>query len=113
MKDDSYEGLKWLYNREFSLGFLGKDINSKFALISLLGYLVMKLRKKKPEVTFLDTLIKINNAGTKSVPDKTAKSIAIIAEDFAYGCENFPTFDLKDKDIPKKIKEILNSSLPF
>lgn len=45
MKDDSYEELRWLYNREFSLGFLGKDINNKFALISLLGYLVMKLKE--------------------------------------------------------------------
>ena len=36
-----------------------------------------------------------------------------MCEDFAYGCKEFPTFGIKDKDIPLKIKEILKTYLPF
>lgn len=110
---NDYEELSKQYLLNYSLGFLGKDINSKFALISLLGYLTMKIKEKKNNVTHLDIINKINNTGRKSISDKQAKSIAIVAEDFAYGCTDFLTFDLKDKEIPSKIKEILDSTLPF
>ena len=43
----SYKQLNQLYNKYFSLGYLNTDINAKLALISLIGYIVKELKKKK------------------------------------------------------------------
>lgn len=94
----------------YSLGYLNTDINSKFALISLINYLVMKLKEKKPDVTYYQIIYKI--AGT-SFPEDFIKGLAIVCEDFAYGCKEFPTFGISPKEIPKKIKEILDTYIPF
>ena len=41
-----YTDLSNLYNKYFSIGFLGADINNKFALISLVCYITYKVRRK-------------------------------------------------------------------
>ena len=40
-------------------------------------------------------------------------TLAIICSDFAYGCTSFPTFGIPDKNIPAKIKELLDKHVPF
>lgn len=105
-----YEEMQRIYSKYFSLGFLGNNISNKFALISLTCYLVEKLKTKKPDVTHWTVLYKISNG---SVPEDLLKGLSVICSDFAYGCTEFPTFDLKDKDIPAKIKELLNMNNPF
>lgn len=107
----SYKQLAQLYNKYFSLGNLGGNINLKFALISLLGNIVTQLKKKNPDVTYYEILNKI--ATGTGAPDEFIQVVAIIAEDFAYNCTDFPTFDLKPKEMITKIKEILNMYLPF
>ena len=102
-----------LYHDNFSLHFLGNDINNKFALISLVAYLVYKLRPKNPDVTEWSVLCKINGAGPTSIPDDILKRRAIICEDFGDGCTSFPTFGIAEKDIPAKIKELLEKYVPF
>lgn len=109
----SYEEMQTLYSKYFSLDFLGSDINNKFALISLTCYLTSKLKVKKPDVTHLSILCAINNKGTTHVPEDYIKRLAVVCSDFAYGCTQFPTFGIDDKDIPAKIKEIMSSRLPF
>lgn len=109
----SYEKLQTIYNKYFTLGFLGSDINNKFALISLVCYLVYKLKPKNPDITHWSVLYKINSRGTYHVPEELLKSLAIICSDFGYGCIEFPTFGIPDKDIPAKIKELLEKHLPF
>lgn len=108
-----YEEMQKTYNRFFSLGFLGDNINNKFALISLTCYLTHKLKAKKPDVTHWSVLYKINNKGTNHVPEDLLKGLAVICSDLGYGCTEFPTFGIEDKKIPEKIKELLGSYIPF
>lgn len=105
----SYKELRKLYSDNFSLGYLNTDIKSKFALISLICYTVRKLKEKKPDVTYYQVVNKL----AEGLPESFVYSLAIICEDFAYECKEFPTFDLTNKQIVPKIKEILNSYMPF
>ena len=56
----TYSDLQQIYNQHFSLGFLGNDINNKFALISLICYLTSKIQTKIPDYTNYKTLVKLN-----------------------------------------------------
>ena len=109
----AYEEMQKIYNKYFSLNFLGNSISNKFALISLTCYLTYKLKAKKPDVTHWSVLCKINNSGTTHVPEDLLKGLAVICSDFAYGCTEFLTFGIEDKKIPEKIKELLDSWIPF
>lgn len=105
-----YEEMQALYNKYFSLDFLGTDINNKFALISLTSHITEKIKKQKPDWTHWKTLYEINKG---TVPEDLLKRIAVICSDFSYGCTSFPTFGIPDKDIPSKIKELLKMYIPF
>lgn len=108
-----YEEMQCIYDSYFSLKFLGDDISNKFALISLTCYITEKLKEKKPDVTHWSVLYKINKTGGNPVPENLLKGLAVLCSDFGYGCTKFPTFDLEDKKIPSKIKELLNMWTPF
>lgn len=105
-----YAEMQRIYSRYFSLGFLNKDLNTKFALISLIGYLTDKVKSKRPDTTHYQIIRKI--AGN-DVEEDFVKGLAVVCSDFAYGCKEFPTFGIEDKNIPAKIKEILSDRLPF
>ena len=105
-----YEELQRTYSHCFSLGYLNTDINTKFALISLIGYITYKLKLKKPSITSYRIIRKIIG---DELPEDFIKGLAIVVDDFSYGCKEFPTFGIEDKKIPSKIKEILKSYLPF
>lgn len=105
-----YAEMQRIYSRYFSLGFLNKDLNTKFALISLIGYLTDKVKSKRPDTTHYQIIRKI--AGN-DVEEDFVKGLAVVCSDFAYGCKSFPTFGIEDKNIPAKIKEILSDRLPF
>lgn len=109
-KELPYEEMQSIYNRYFSLGYLGTDINNKFALISLVCYITNKLKKKHPDWTHWRTLSEISKG---YLPEDLLKGLAIICNDLSYGCTSFPTFGIADKDIPAKIKELLDKCLPF
>lgn len=106
----SYQDMQRLYNRYYSLGYLNTDINTKFALISLVGYLVHKLKQKKPDITVYQVIKKIIG---EELPEDFIKGISVVIEDFSYRCNNFPTFGIEGKNIPLKIKEILSKYVPF
>lgn len=105
-----YEDMQRIYSNYFSLGHINADINTKFALISLICYITNKLKEKKPDITHYQTIKKIIGEG---VSEDFIKGLAVVCSDFAYGCTQFPTFGIDDKDIPTKIKEILTSYIPF
>ena len=105
-----YEEMQALYSKYFSLGFLGSDINKKFALVSLVCFLTEKVKKNKPDWTHWKTLYEISKG---SIPEDKLKGLAVICSDFAYGCTSFPTFGIEDKKIPVKVKELLDEQLPF
>lgn len=106
----SYSELNSIYDRFYSLGYLNVDINTKFAFIALTGYLVYKLKQKKPDITTYQVLRKIVGL---SLPDDFIKGASIVIDDFSYGCTAFPTFGIEDKNIPAKIKDILSNYVPF
>jgi hypothetical protein len=105
-----YEEMQTLYNKYFSLNFLGSDINNKFALVSLVCYITDKMKRQKPDWTHWKTLYEISKG---SIPEDFLKGLAVICSDFSYGCTSFPTFGIEDKKIPAKIKELLDMHLPF
>lgn len=105
-----YSELESLYKDNFSLGFLGKDINKILALICLTCYLTKKLKEKDPDCTCWKVLYKINK---EVVPEKFIKALSIICSDLSYGRDDFPTFGVSDRDIPAKIKELLEEYIPF
>ena len=105
-----YKEMQRLYNRYYSLGYLNTDINTKFALISLIGYLVFKLKQKKPDITSYQIIRKIVGY---DLPEDFIKGVAVVVDDFSYSCKEFPTFGIEDKKIPSKIKEIFSTYVPF
>ena len=110
-KDISYSELKSFYTEYFGLGYLPGDINLKFALISLTGYIVKAMKRKNPDITYYKVLYKI--AEGTGISELEIKCLSIICEDFALGCTSFPTFGIKPRDMPAKIKEIMCKALPF
>lgn len=100
-----------LYIENFSLGHLGKDFTTKVALISLIGYITKKMQKKKATITYLDVVKSL--AKGIDIDEDFLYTLAIVCEDFSYGCNEFQTFGLDDKQIPSKIREILSTWNPF
>ena len=47
------------------------------------------------------------------LPEEFLKGLAIVCEDFSYGCTEFPTFGISQKELIPKAKEILNTYMPF
>lgn len=111
MQGPSYEEMYNYYNKHFSLGHLEKDISKKFALISLICYVTEELKKKKPDVTYYQTVYKLSQG--MGLPDTFIKALAIMCEDFAYGCTEFPTFEIKPNKMVETIKGLLGSYTPF
>ena len=108
----SYEELKEIYNKYFTLSYLGSGTN-KLALISLVCHLTNVLKAKKPDMTCWTLLYQLNKSIGEPIDDTSLKGIAILCEDMLYGTTEFPTFGLKDKEIPEKIKELISNWLPF
>ena len=107
----SYKQLEGLYKQYFSTGNIAADINMKFALISLIGYIVYNMRKKKPDVSYYEVCYKLMEG--LGFTEMEVKGLAILVSDFAYGCTEYPTFGIPPKEMPKKIKEILQKYMPF
>lgn len=105
-----YAEMQEIYDKNFSLGHLNTDINSKFALISLICHLTRKLKEKRPDVTFYQVVYKL---ASDLIPEDNIKGLSVVCSDFSYGCNEFPTFGIEDKNIPSKIREILHNWTPF
>lgn len=108
---NDFENQHKIYSDNFSLGFFGKDFSNKAALISLIGYLVLKIRVKRPRTTYLEVINSLSKE--LKLDSKFLYTLAIVCENLAYGCDSFPTFGIEDKKIPAKIKELLENYVPF
>ena len=87
-----YNEMRRMYSKLFSLGYLNTDINTKFALISLICYVTYKAKMKKSDVTHYQILMNITK--DKPLPEDYIKGLAVVCEDFSYGCTTFPTFNI-------------------
>lgn len=113
----TFDEKRELYIQKFSLGTFGaaKSVNDKLILISLISLTYMKMKEKKSDITVLEILKSI----TKQAPDNSyfyqmLESLALMVEDFCYNCETADSCGLKSsQEIVNKIKEILNTWIPF
>ena len=111
LEEISYKEMQRLYGEYFSLGNIATNINEKFALISLIGYIVYNMKRKNPDVTYYQVCYKLSEG--LGLSDIEIKALAIIVEDFSYECTEFPTFGLKGKEMTAKVREILSKKMPF
>ena len=109
--EPTFKELQDNYIAYFSLGNIASNINEKFALISLIGYIVYNIRKKKPDTSYYEVVFKLSEG--LGLSDLEIKALSVIVEDFSYGCTEFPTFGLKGKEMTEKIREILSKKMPF
>lgn len=109
--DIKYRELRDIYNEYFGLSNINSDINTKFALISLICYLTNAYKKKKPDVNHYQIVMKLSEG--LGLPDNFIKGLSIMCENFAYGCTEFPTFNIPVKEMAKTVRDILKKWMPF
>ena len=113
-----FEELRRFYSDNFSIGYLNPPPNNeqstferRLILISLICYITYKAKLKNPDTTYYEIIMKLSkNLG---LSQNFIKGLAIVCEDFAYDCTDFPTFALKGQDIVKECVSILKSYIPF
>lgn len=115
----TYDELNEIYEKYFSLKNVAVTMDNKFGLISLICFLTKQARTKKPDATCLQVIEKIN-ASTSTNPfvacnnQDFLKGLSIICEDYMKTKGDFMTFGIKtSKEMIAKIREILESELPF
>lgn len=110
ISEPTYEQMARVYSEWFTTGYLN-SMQDKLAMINLIGWLVTSLRKKKPDITYYQIVHKL--AKGTGLTEMEIKKISIIAEDFAYKCDDFIDFGLKINKVPAKIHDILCKLSPF
>ena len=107
----SYEALTNIFSEAFPIADFDVDINSRFALISLICYTTNVVKKQQPKATNYSVLKAITKG--KNYPEDILKGIACICDGFSYKCKEFPTFNIKGSEIINNIYKIMDSYLPF
>lgn len=111
-----YTDKKEVYQKSFSIGNINsQDMNDKLVLISLVSLSYQKMKEKDPSITPLKILMKITGqAKDNSSFYQFLESLSIIVEDFSYGVKKIDSCGLQtSQEIFNKIKEILNTWMPF
>lgn len=88
-------------------------MGDKLACIALTCYITNELRKKGKEVTCYDVLLKIGKDSKVGEKNTFLKSLGAICEDLMYGCTTFLDFNIKPKDMPKQLQNLLNNYCPY
>lgn len=111
-----FEDRKELFQSFFSMGYIASEnLNDRLVLISLVALVTQRMKLKDPKITPLSVLVKISGA-TKDNSGfyQFLENLAIIVEDFSYGMKQIDACGLKtSQEIINKIKELLNTWLPF
>lgn len=112
LNNPSYEELRAIYSKYFSLGGIEGEIDNKFALISLVGFLTTQAKKKNPDATCYQVLMKITDG--RHFPDYYIKGLSIVCEDFMYRTTKYLTCGCKSAgEMVTQINQILDKWLPF
>jgi hypothetical protein len=109
----SFEKVSKLYVKYFSLGFLNTSLENKMACICLTCYITNTLKAKGKNITCYDVLLKIKSDSPQIEKDTFLKSLGAICEDLMYGCDTFPDFGIKPQEMPKTLKKLLDTYVPF
>lgn len=108
----NYDELKAIYSKYFSLGNIAGDINNKFGLISLIGFLTNQARQKNPDATCYQVIMKVIDK--RYFPEEYIRGLAIVCEDFMYNVKTFNTCGCKSsKEMVEQINNVLDKWLPF
>lgn len=113
--EPTYSELEEYYRRYYSLSYLNTTIENKFGLISLVCFLTQQARKKNPDATCYQVIMKVvGNEKFDKGRMEFLRGLSIVCDDFMKHTTEFMTFDLKSsKAMIAKIKEILETWLPF
>lgn len=112
LRNPSYEELRNIYTKYFSMRNMGADINNKFGLLSLVGFLTDKARQKNPDASCYQVLMKVTSG--RNFPDEYLKGLSIVCEDFMYNVKSFNTCGCKSaQEMIAQINNILDNWLPF
>ena len=113
--EPTYSELEEYYNKYFSLSFLNTTIENKFGLISLICFLTQQARKKNPDATCYQVIMKIvGDEITDKYRLQFLRGLSIVCNDFMKHTTSYLTFDLKtSKEMVSYIKNIIDTWLPF
>lgn len=112
----SFDKVKAVYAKYFSLGCLNAGLDKKLALVAMVCYVTHKLNEKKDplhQVTCYQVICKIGQKFPYEIKETFFKALAAVCEDFMYGSTEFPTFGVEPKQMPTEIQKILETWLPF
>ena len=111
----SYKELEDYYVSNFSLGCFNTTLENRLGLIALICFLTNQARKKSPDVTCWQVLMKILEKDSLTEHQiKHLRGLAIICTDIMKSCTIFPDFGLKtSKDMISHIKSVINNWMPF
>lgn len=113
LRDISYDKASAIYKKFFSIHFLNSNLGDKLAVIALTCYITRELQKKTKDITCYDVLLKVGKDFGKEDKETFLKSLGVICEDFMYGVKDFPDYGVPLKDMPKQLKKLLDSYVPF
>lgn len=113
LKDLDFNKTLAIYKKFFSVHFLNSNLGDKLAVIALTCYITNELRKKDKEITCYDVLLKVGKDFGKEEKETFLKSLGAICEDFMYGVKDFLDYGVPLKDMPKQLKKLLDSYVPF
>lgn len=113
LSDLSWDKTIALYKKFFSVHYLNSNLGDKLAVIALTCYITNELRKKSNNVSCYDVLLKIGKDFGKEEKETFLKSLGAICEDFMYGVKEFPDYGVPLKNMPKQLKKLLDSYVPF
>ena len=88
-------------------------MGDKLACIALTCYITNELKKKGQKVTCYDVLLKVGKDFGKEEKETFLNSLGAICEDFMYGVKDFPDYGVSLKNMPKQLKKLLDSYVPF
>lgn len=109
----SFDKLRKVYNKYFTLGYLNSSMSDKLACIALTCYITNEVRKKGKSVTCYDILLNVGKHFHEREKQTFLKSLAVVCEDLMYGCNNFPDFGIPPKEMPKQLQKLLDNYCPF
>lgn len=113
LDDLSFEKTLRLYKKFFSLNYLNSNLEDKLACIALTCYLTNLIKKKNQNITCYDVLLKICKDFSEVNKNTFLKSLGAICEDIMYGCDTFPDFGIKPKEMPLQLRTLLQNYVPF
>lgn len=111
----NYEEKKAFINRVFNFRLLCvPNLDNKFALISMLNTIFRAYKKKHPEETMDNFILKFLKDQMGNLDKEWIESLLPLAEEIAEECDTINTHGLKSaSEFKTEITKILNFILPF